>query len=125
MSLGNNTTDLKAKPDVVIFYLSSTSPQINTLRLSKVDAIDRNATALPNTVNYDTYEGIRTRSGKFAVNMNFDSGSSQKYIKRVQVRLPNEAVGGNQTYSNWRTVWETGTSQNTRGITFTHANPAG
>jgi hypothetical protein len=126
MSLGDNTADEKAKPDVVIFYLSSTSPRISDLKLSEVGSIGRGATAL-GTPNYETYTGLRTRSGKFAVQMKFESGSTQKPIGQVQVRLPNEAVGGNSVYSDWRTVWDKGTqgsAADRRGITFSNpANP--
>jgi hypothetical protein len=123
MSLGENNTTTNAKPDVVIFYLSETAPSIGTLRLSDVNSIGRNDTNVSNAV-YSSYEGIRTRSGKFAIQMAFDSGSAtQKAISKVQVRLPSEAgSGGNINWAQWRDAWTGGNSgtSSVNGITFTN-----
>ena len=117
MSLGDNNAGLQAKPDVVIFYLSETSPKITDLKLSDVGTIGRNDPNL-NNATYSKYEGLRTRSGKFAVQMTFNSGSTQKNIEKVQVRLPNEAAGGNPALAIWREVWEKGSNKNIDGVSF-------
>jgi len=132
MSLGESNATTNAKPDVVIFYLSETSPRIETLRLSNVGTIARNATAVPTAADSYSPYSISTRSENFAIQMAFNSGSSQKTISKVQVRLPSEAgSGGNIDLAQWKTAWsnkadDDGAAGNKKlpGITFNPASPS-
>ena len=120
MSLGNdeNKSSTTVAPHVVVFYLSSTSPTITFQKLSDVGAF--NGSAYPYNANYSDYAGGKTRSGKFSVRMQFDSGSTQKNISQVQVRLPSETgSNGDNTLLSWKDAWNsTSTSQNLPGVTF-------
>jgi len=128
MSLGSNNSTTNATPDVRIFYLSSTAPQITTTQLSDVNVISNNVTAIPgatissNNGFYSEYKSGRTRSNRFAVRM-FLNGNG-KNIRRVSVSLPEEARGGggDATLAQWLDVWNsTDRSLQRPGVKFASA----
>jgi hypothetical protein len=127
MSLGENNPGILAKPDVRVFYLSNTAPQITDLKFSNADAFYNTATT-PTAAAYSVYPPVKpantnTRSKRFAVQMTLNG--SGRPIKLVQVRLPSEAgQGGDLALATWRDVWNnTGRSQGLDGVTLNPANP--
>jgi len=120
MSLGDNTASLNAAPDVRIFYLTSTAPEISGQQISKVDA--DTASGAPQETNtvepYEAYASGMTRGSRFAVRMKLDSGGGN--IKRVSVSLPEEGRGGGHpNLALYRDAWLSGNGgQNLPGVRF-------
>jgi len=118
MSLGDNPQGTTVAPHVVVFYLSSSSPTISAQMLSDVGTF--NGSATPYNAGYSSYTVGKTRSGKFSVRMQFDSGATDKNISLVQVRLPSETGGiGDNSLLSWKDAWNsTDRSKNLPGVTF-------